>query len=111
MSTGTETPPLQEKIKIRGLARIAGWIALVWGTGFGILGLFHAFIGEPEANAYSLDKWQFVSQEQWLRWSGFEITYGLACMGLGLLCWEYAKRLPDWVSRPRPHADDFFGSR
>jgi hypothetical protein len=109
MSLATQDAPLQEKVKIRGLATIAGWIALGWGLAFGFAGLFHAFIGEPEANVYSLEKWQFVSQEQWLRWSGFEITYGLACMGLGLLCWEYAKRLPEWISRPRRTVDDLIG--
>ena len=111
MESETQTSPLQEKIKVRGLARIAGWVALIWGLGFGLIGLFHAFLGEPEANAYSLEKWQFVSQQQWLRWSGFEITYGLACMTLGLLCWEYAKRLPDWITRPKADVRDLFGPR
>ena len=109
METLTEIPQQQEKIKVRGLAQIAGWIFVSWGSIIGVVGLYHAFLGEPEANYYSLEKWQFVTQEQWLRWDGFEITYGLACMGIGFLCWEYAKRLPESVSRAKQRVDDLFG--
>lgn len=97
-----------EKIKIRGLARIAGWILICWGEGVAFLALYHAFFGEPEANYYSLNKWDFVTQEQWLRWSGFEITYGLACVGLGICCLEFAKRLPEWILRPKQPVDQLF---
>ena len=97
-----------EKIKIRGLARIAGWILIVWGGIVAFKGLYDSFFGEPEANYYSLEKWQFVNQEQWLRWSGFEIAYGLACVGIGLACWEIAKRLPEWIERKKKPADPDF---
>lgn len=99
--------PPQEKIKIRGLVRIAGWIFISWGSLVAITGLYHSFFGEPEANYYSPAKWDFVTEEQWLRWSGFEITYGLACIGIALLCWEYAKILPDWILREKKQIDDF----
>ncbi len=99
---------MTEKIKIRGLVRIAGWIFMLWGGSLGILGLYHSFFGEPEANYYSLRPWEFVTQEQWMRWSGFEIAYGLACAGVGFLCWEYAKRLPEYVERERETTKSFF---
>lgn len=93
--------PQTQKVKVRGLARIAGWIFCGWGGVVAFLGLYHAFWGEPEANYYSPEKWEFVTKAQWLRWTGFEMTYGLACVGLGLACWEFAKRLPEWIERPR----------
>lgn len=97
-----------QKIKIRGLARIAGWIFVLWGGLLGFLGLYHAFWGEPEANLYSSQPWQFVTQEQWLRWSGFEMTYGLACIGIGVVLWELAKRMPEWITREKPRVEDIF---
>ena len=97
-----------EKVKIRGLVRIAGWIFIVWGALVTFKGFFDSFFGEPEANFYSPEKWQFVTQDQWLKWSGFEIAYGLAMVALGLVCWEAAKRLPEWIEREkRPIDPDF----
>lgn len=98
----------KEKVKIRGLVRIAGWIFAAWGGFAGIAGLYHSFIGEPEANYYSLKPWEFVTQEQWMRWSGFEITYGLACIAVGFLCFEYSKRLPEYIERDRDESKSFF---
>ncbi|OGR83619.1 MAG: hypothetical protein A2902_05865 [Elusimicrobia bacterium RIFCSPLOWO2_01_FULL_64_13] len=98
------------KVKVRGLARIAGWILVLWGGLVSLIGLYDAFFGEPEANFYSLEKWEFVTQSQWLRWSGFETAYGLACAGLGLACWEFAKRLPDWIERAAEPSGSFPGS-
>ncbi len=97
-----------EKIKIRGLIRIAGWIFNVWGGLVAFKGLYDSFFGEPEANFYSPEKWQFVTQDQWMRWSGFELAYGLACVGLGWACWEMAKKLPDWTERPKQTPDPDF---
>ena len=91
-----------EKVKIRGLVRIAGWLLNIWGGVVAFKGLYDCFFGEPEANYYSLEKWQFVTQDQWLKWGGFEMAYGLACMGLGWACWETAKRLPEWIERAKP---------
>lgn len=104
----SDVDPGTEKVKIRGLVRIAGWILICWGAFISLIGLFDAFFGEPEANYYSLTRWEFVTQEQWLKWSGFEMAYGLACVGLGLLCWEFAKRVPDWISRTKEPVDDLF---
>ena len=92
-------------MKVRGLVRVAGWIFILWGGLVAFIGLFHAFFGEPEANYYSLHKWEFVTQEQWLRWSGFEMTYGLACAAVGLVLWEFAKHLPEWVVRAKEPSD------
>ncbi len=97
-----------EKIKVRGLFCIAAWIFNGVGFAVFVLGLFHAFLGEPEANYYSPQKWDFVTQEQWLRWSGFEVSYGLACLGLGYLLLRYANRVPDWVEREKSESQDPF---
>ena len=107
MEPEIDSPP-KEKVKIRGLVRIAGWIFICWGGLVAVLGFYHAFFGEPEANYYSPKKWDFVSQEQWLRWSGFEIVYGLFCAAIGVLCWEFAKKLPEWIERDKQTADKIF---
>lgn len=99
---------MKEKIKIKGLGMAAGWIFFCWGALVAVTGLYHAFFGEPEANYYSPEKWDFVTQTQWMRWSGFEMTYGLSCIGIALLCWEYSKRLPEWILRDRPLPDETF---
>ncbi|MHB9155790.1 MAG: hypothetical protein ACYC5N_08905 [Endomicrobiales bacterium] len=88
-----------EKIKVRGLVCSAGWIFFLWGCAVTIKGFRDAFWGEPEANLYSPSRWEFVSQNQWLTWSGFEIAYGLACAGIAFLLWNYARRLPDFIER------------
>jgi hypothetical protein len=89
-----------EKIKIRGLVRSAGWLFIIWGAVVTAKGFWDAFFGEPESNLYSPEKWEFITRHQWLTWSGFEITYGLACMGIALLLWRYAVRLPEYRERP-----------
>ncbi|MBN1824398.1 MAG: hypothetical protein JW803_08775 [Endomicrobiales bacterium] len=88
-----------EKIKVRGLVRSAGWIFVAWGGLVAVKGFWDVFLGEPEANYYSLNKWDFVSQKQWLTWSGFEITYGLACVAIALVLWKYAPRLPEFIEK------------
>lgn len=88
-----------KKIKIRGLASIAGWIFIIWGIIVTLKGFWDVFLGEPEANIYSPNKWDFISQKQWLTWSGFEIAYGLACVGITYLIWEYAKFLPEHIEK------------
>ena len=86
-----------KKIKIQGLAVIACWIFLVWGALITIKGFWDVFLGEPEANYYSPNKWDFISQKQWLTWSGFEITFGLACAGIAYLLWKYSRHLPKYI--------------
>jgi hypothetical protein len=76
------------------LARLAAKLFLVWGVLVSGKGLWDAFAGEPEANFYSPKPWEFVTREQWARYAGFELAYGLACvgMGAGLLKWAGKKK-------------------
>ncbi|MBN1621216.1 MAG: hypothetical protein JW871_01345 [Endomicrobiales bacterium] len=87
------------KVKIRGLVRCAARIFLVWGSIVAIKGVWDVFWGEPEANLYSPNKWDFISQKQWLTWSGFEITYGLACVAISYILFKYAWRLPEYIEQ------------
>lgn len=94
-----------EKIKVRGLPRIAGAILGAWGAVVVLKALYDLFAGEPEANLYSPEKWMFVTQAQWLRYAGFELAYGLSLAGLAWLLWKYSLLLPEWVERPRRASD------
>lgn len=94
-----------EKVKIRGLALIAAGILGVWGALVSGKALYDLFVGEPEANLYSAEKWQFVTQAQWLRYGGFELAYGLACLALAWAALRYARFLPEVVERPRQEPD------
>ena len=91
----------QEKIKVRGLPRIASAFLGAWGVVVALKALYDLFAGEPEANLYSAEKWQFVTQPQWLRYAGFELAYGLSCLALAWLLWRYSRFLPEWIERPR----------
>lgn len=73
----------------------------IWGGVVSCKAVYDIFAGEPEANLYSPQKWQFVTQEQWLRYGGFELAYGLALIGLAWLLFRYSRFLPEWVERPR----------
>ena len=86
---------------MRGLARIASAAFAAWGGLVVFKALYDLFIGEPEANRYAPEAWAFVTQEQWLRYGGFELCYGLACLGLAALLWRYSRFLPEWVERAR----------
>lgn len=90
-----------EKVKIRGLALIASRVFAVWGSVVALKAVYDLFVGEPEANLYAPRKWAFVTQEQWLRYAGFELAYGLALIGLALFLRRYAAFLPEVVERPR----------
>ena len=94
-----------EKIKVRGLPRIASALLVVWGLSVAAKAVYDLFVGEPEANIYSPQKWQFVTQEQWLRYGGFELAYGLCCLALAWALWRYSRFLPDWIERPRRGLD------
>ena len=98
----------QEKVLVRGLVKAAGWIFMIWGIVVSLKGLWDSFWGEPEANYYSSQKWEFVSQEQWLRYAGFEICYGLACMGIAYLLWKFASYMPEYYTRIAKESDDSF---
>ncbi|MBD3271535.1 MAG: hypothetical protein GF384_03225 [Elusimicrobia bacterium] len=98
--------PSQEKIIIRGLIRSAGWIFCVWGCIVTLRGVWDAFWGEPEANYFSSVKWEFITQEQWHRYSGFEISYGLACIGIAYLLWKFSSLVPEFYTRPAQQYDE-----
>jgi len=97
-----------EKVKIRGLVRGSGWAFLLWGGLISLKGLWDAFWGEPEANYYSLEKWEFVTKQEWLRYAGFEWAYGMACMGVAYLLWQFASRVPEYIERIPPENESIF---
>jgi len=88
-----------KKIKIRGLFRFSGWIFVAWGAITLSKGLLDAFALEPEVNFYAPHKWGFVSLGEWLRWAGFEIAYGCACITVGGLLFEFSKRVKEFITR------------
>jgi hypothetical protein len=91
-----------ETIKIRGLARLAAAMFAGWGGLVLSKGVYDRFLGgEPEANLYAPAPWAFVTREQWARYAGFELAYGLACLALAWWCLRLSRRLPETVSRPR----------
>ncbi|MBI4056361.1 MAG: hypothetical protein HY399_02315 [Elusimicrobia bacterium] len=91
-----------EKIKVRGLVKISGTLFFVWGLLVAVKSLYDLFWGEPESNRYSLKPWEFVSREQWFRYAGFELVYGLACLALAWTLFQYAAKLPEFRTRPIP---------
>lgn len=92
---------LMERIRVRGLPRLAGVLLGAWGAAVAFKALYDLFWGEPEANLYAPRPWAFVSEEQWLRYAGFELAYAIACLGLAWALWRYARFLPETVERPR----------
>ncbi|MBI4051018.1 MAG: hypothetical protein HY400_00780 [Elusimicrobia bacterium] len=88
-----------EKIKIRGLGRISGWMFAAWGFIVLLKAIYDLFCGEPESNQYSLRPWEFVARDQWLRYGGFELVYGLACLSLAWLLFRYSTFLPEIIQR------------
>lgn len=94
-----------EKVKVRGLAHLCAGLFGLWGAVVSAKALYDLLIGEPEANLYSAEKWQFVTQEQWLRYAGFELAYGAALLALAWAVYRYARFLPVWVERPKAEPD------
>ena len=90
-----------EKVKVRGLARLSAWAFAAWGSVVLVKGVYDLFWGEPEANRYSPEPWGFITREQWLRYGGFELAYGLACLGVCLFLLKYSRFLPETITRPR----------
>jgi hypothetical protein len=89
-----------ETIKVRGLARLAAALFGGWGALVAFKGIYDLFWGEPEANLYAPAPWAFVTKEQWLRYGGFELVYGLACLGIMAYLVSYARFLPETIRRP-----------
>lgn len=96
---------MTEKVAVRGLARLAGWIFLSWGGLMAWKGLYDLFWGAPEANFYAPTPWAFVTRAQWLRWGGFELAYGLSCLALGWAARRYAQRLPEFILREKQNEE------
>lgn len=94
------TAPSTEKVAVAGLARLAAGIFWAVGGLVGTKGVWDCFGGQPEAQYFSPRPWMFVTQAQWARFAGFEIAFGLACVGLGWAAWIFARRLPVWRERP-----------
>jgi hypothetical protein len=92
---------MTEKTAVAGLARLTGWMFIPWGGLVAVKGVYDAFLGQPEANFYSPHPWEFVTRAQWIRWSGFELTYGLACIAVGVAARVYARRLPEFVIKEK----------
>jgi len=80
-----------QKIKYRAVFKSSGWIFTVWGIIVVIKGLYDVFVGLPES--------EFVPLENFAKYSGFEIVYGLACVLVGLIIFEFAKKLPEIIER------------
>jgi len=86
-----------EKIKIRGLYRGAGWIFCVWGTIVGIKGFLDMFRDSPS---------EFIPLEKWVIFSRFEFIYGIVSILVGMAAFEYAKRVAEYIERPRQPIPD-----
>jgi hypothetical protein len=90
-----------EKIKIRGLSHLAAAILGAWGLAVFLKALYDLCLGEPEANLYAPQEWAFVTREQWLRYAGFELAYGLSCLALAWFALNIGRFLPEFIERPR----------
>jgi hypothetical protein len=88
-----------QRIKVRGLPRIVAWILGVWGAAVTPKAVYDLFWGEPEANLYAPAPWAFVNKEQWLRYGGFELAYGLSLLTLAYFLYRYSRFLPETVVR------------
>ena len=95
-----------ERVKIRGLAFIFAGFFFIWGLAVTGKSVYDLFWGEPEANAYAPHPWGFVTKEEWLRYGGFELAYGLACLGLAFEARRYGQILPEFIER-KPLKDSF----
>ncbi len=76
---------MTDKKEIRGLVKLAAWMFYSWGvlvTFFGFLRLLN--INKPDS--------EFVTVENWLRFSVFQITYGMVCVGVGYLLFLFIKK-------------------
>ena len=76
---------MADKKEISGLVRLAGWVFYVWGvlvTIYGFLKLLN--IVKPDS--------EFVTTADWMRFSVFQITYGMVCVGVGYLLFLFIKK-------------------
>ncbi len=91
-----------EKVRVRGLVAMCGWIFLACAAGAFVKGAYDLVAGQPEANLYSPQPWAFVTQAQWRRYAFFEAVYGLGCGCVSWLLFGYARWLPEYLRRERP---------
>lgn len=74
------------KVKeIKGLLKLAMWMFYVWGilvTFVGFLRLLN--INHPDS--------EFVTAGDWLRFSIFQITYGMVCVAVGYLILLFSQK-------------------
>ena len=103
MSSGEASPSAdnEEEVFVAPLARLVAFIFAVWGTVVVFRAVYDLFWGSPEANLYSAHPWQFVSVSQWLRYAGFELSYGLVCASLAAGIYAYSKFLPETLRRKK----------
>ncbi len=103
MSSGEASPSAdnEEEVFVAPLARLVAVIFVIWGTLVVFRAVYDLFWGSPEANLYSAHPWQFVSVSQWLRYAGFELSYGLACVSLAAGIYAYSKFLPETLRRKK----------
>lgn len=80
---------MADRKEIKGLLRLAMWMFYTWGilvTVFGFLRLVS--INKPDS--------EFITATEWFRFSVFQITYGMVCVGVGyLICLFIQKKLND----------------
>jgi hypothetical protein len=73
------------KKEVRGLVKLAGWVFYGWGilvTIYGFLRLLN--INKPDS--------EFVTAADWMRFSVFQVTYGMVCVGVGYLLFLFIKK-------------------
>ncbi len=76
---------MADKKEIKGLITLSGWVFYGWGvlvTIFGFLRLLN--IVKPDS--------EFVTAADWLRFSVFQVTYGMVCVGVGYLLFLFIKK-------------------
>jgi len=76
---------MAERKEIRGLVKLAGWLFYIWGVLVTIVGFLRLLnINKPDS--------EFVTAADWLRYSVFQVTYGMVCVGVGYLLFLFAKK-------------------
>jgi len=88
---------MYKKVKVRWLFKFSSWLFIIIGTIILIDGILDSFILEPEANKFSLSKWEFITFEEWLNFARFEMIYGLSCIILGLYTLKFSRKLPSYI--------------
>jgi len=80
-----------KEVKLRPVVKAGGWIFIIWGIVVVVKGILDAFIFEPET--------EFIALKEWIRYAGFEIVYGFACILFGLVIFEFSKRVKEKIKK------------